>query len=99
MKTATHVKARHKLLDGAIGVFPEEKKAYETISMLSWILPLIVIIGSLVDTMLVVVFMKLAHPWKDILFGQMEQTEDTQPIGLDIQDMQSKNQVKFFAFI
>ena len=51
------------------------------------------------DTMLVVVFMKLAHPWKDILFGQMEQTEDTQPIGLDIQDMQSKNQVKFFAFI
>ena len=67
--------------------------------MLSWILPLIVIIGCLVDTMLVVVFMKLAHPWKDILFGQMEQTEETQPIELDIQDMQSKNQVKFFAFI
>ena len=98
-QTASHIKARHELLEGAIGVFPEEKQAYEKILMLSWILPLIVIIGSLVDTMLVVVFMKLAHPWKDILFGQMEKTEETQPIESDIQDMQSINQVIFFAFI
>ena len=40
--------------------------------------------------------MKLAHPWKDILFGQMEQMEKTQPIeSTDIQDMQSSNQVIF----
>ena len=51
------------------------------------------------DTILVVVFMKLAHPWKDILFGQMEQTEETQLIDLNIQDVQSKNQVIFCAFI
>ena len=83
------------LLQKAIGVFPEEKQAYEKISMLSWLLPLTAIIGSFMDTILVVVFMKLAHPWKDILFGQMEQTEETQPIELDIQDVQSKNQVIF----
>ena len=81
------------LLQKVIGVFPEEEQAYEKISMLSWLLPLTVVIGSLIDTILVAVFMKLAHPWKDILFGQMEQTEETQPIESDIQDMQSKNQV------
>ena len=98
-RTASQVKARHMLLQKAIGVFPEEEQAYEKISMLSWLLPLTAIIGSLIDTILVAVFMKLAHPWKDILFGQMEQTEETQPIELDIQDVQSKNQVIFFAFI
>ena len=94
-QTASHVKARHQLLQGAIGVFPEEKQAYETISILSWILPLIAFIGFLMDTILVVVYMRLAHPWKDILFGQMEQTEETQPIELDIQEVQSNNQVIF----
>ena len=87
------------LLQKAIGVFPEEEQAYEKISMLSWLLPLSAIIGSLIDTILVVVFMKLAHPWKDILFGQMEQTEETQPIELDIQDVQSKNQVIFCFYL
>ena len=94
-RTASRVKARHLLLQKAIGVFPEEKQAYETISVLSWLLPLTAILGSLIDTILVAVFMKLAHPWKDILFGEMEQTEETQPIELDIQDVQSKNQVIF----
>ena len=88
------------LLQKAIGVFPEEEQAYEKISMLSWLLPLTAIIGSLVDTILVVVFMKLAHPWKDILFGETEQAEETQPIELpDIQDMQSKHQVTFLLFL
>ena len=99
-KTATHVKARHELLDRAIGVFPEEKQAYETISMLSWILPLIVIIGCLVDTVLVVVYMRLAHPWKDILFGQMTEMEEEQTIeSTDIQITQSEIQVRFPLFI
>ena len=92
-RTASLVKARHILLQKAIGVFPEEEQAYKKISMLFWLLPLTVVIGSLIDTILVAVFMKLAHPWKDILFGQMEKTEETQPIESDIQDMQSKNQV------
>ena len=80
------------LLQKAIGVFPEEEQAYEKISMLSWLLPLAAIVGSLMDTILVAIFMKLAHPWKDILFGRME-PEETQLI--EPTDMQSKNQVKF----
>ena len=98
-QTASRVKARHLLLQKAIGVFPEEKQAYENILMFSWLLPLTAIIGCLMDTILVVIFMKLAHPWKDILFGQMEQTEETKPIESDIQDVPSKNQVIFFTFI
>ena len=95
-QSASRVKARHMLLQKAIGVFPEEEQAYEKISMLSWLLPLTAVIGSLMDTVLVVVFMKMAHPWKDILFGQMEQREGTQPIkSTDIQDTKSKIQVKF----
>ena len=77
-------------------MFPEEEQAYEKISMLSWTLPLVAIIGSLIDTMLVVVFMKLVHPWKDILFGQMKETDEVQSNeSTDIQDTQSKNQVIF----
>ena len=95
-QTASHIKARHELLEKAIGVFPEEVQAYERISMLSWTLPLIAIIGSLVDTILVVVYMRLAHPWKDILFGQMKETEEAKSTeSTDIQDMQSKIQVRF----
>ena len=77
-------------------MFPEEEQAYEKISMLSWTLPLVAIIGSLIDTMLVVVFMKIVHPWKDILFGQMKETDEVQSNeSTDIQDTQSKNQVIF----
>ena len=68
--------------------------------MLSWILPLIFIIGSLVDAILVLVYMRLAHPWKDILFGEMKETEETQSIeSTDIQDTQSKIQVRFLLYI
>ena len=66
--------------------------------MLSWILPLIVMIGSLVDTILVVVYMRLAHPWKDILFGQMKEEEQSTE-STDIQVMQSKIQVRFSKFL
>ena len=95
-QTASRVKARHMLLQKVIGVFPEEEQAYEKISMLSWLLPLTAIIGSLIDTLLVVVFMKLAHPWKDILFGQLEISEETQSNeSTDVQNTKSKIQVRY----
>ena len=44
--------------------------------------------------------MRLTHPWKDILFGQMKETEEAQPIeSQDIPDTQSKIQVRFSHFI
>ena len=70
--TAANIKARHELLEGAIGVLPEEEIAYKWVNQLSWILPIIVIIGALLDMLLVYVYMKFAHPWKYILSFKAE---------------------------
>ena len=49
------------------------------------------------DSILVVVFMKFAHPWKDILFGQLKETKEAQKIeSTYIQEEQSKIQVRFY---
>ena len=66
--TVYNVNARHKLVKGAIGVFPEEEHAYWLMNKLSWILPLIIFFGAIVDALLVYIYMRFAHPWKDILF-------------------------------
>ena len=62
------MKDRHKLLLEAIGgVFDEEEYAYDLVTELSWILPAVVLCGGLVDLILIVIYMKFAHPWKGIL--------------------------------
>ena len=61
------MKDRHILLLGAIGVFDEEEHAYQLATEFSWILPTVVLCGGLVDILLIVLYMKFAHPWKDIL--------------------------------
>ena len=72
--------ARHKLVQGAIGVFPEEEYAYWLVNMLSWILPLVIVLGAIVDVFLVYIYMRFSHPWKDILYykdktSKMEESE------------------------
>ena len=62
------MKARHELLEAAIGVFPEEDQAYLLVTTLSWIFPLVIIVASVVDMLLVIIYMRFAHPWKGILF-------------------------------
>ena len=58
------------MLEAAIGVFPEEDQAYLLVTTLSWILPLAIIIASVVDMLLVIIYMRFAHPWKGILFWE-----------------------------
>ena len=41
---------------GAIGVFPEEQKAYDLVMKLLWILPTVVLGGALVDAMFVSIY-------------------------------------------
>ena len=72
--------ARHLLVKGAIGAFPEEEYAYWLVNKLSWILPSMIISGAIVDVLLVYIYMRFAHPWKDILFykdetSKMEENE------------------------
>ena len=61
------MKDRHILLLGAIGVFKEEEHAYQLVEEFSWILPIVILCGGLVDILLIVLYMKFAHPWKGIL--------------------------------
>ena len=68
------------LVKGAIGVFPEEEHAYWLVNKLSWILPLMIILGAIIDGLLVYIYMRFAHPWKSILFykdetSKMEENE------------------------
>ena len=64
-----NVEARNNILVGAIGVFPEEETAYSKVKNLTWILPTVVVIGSLIDALLAIAYMRFTHPWKHILFG------------------------------
>ena len=71
------MKARHELLLEAIGgAFDEEEQAYLRVTKFSWILPTIILSGGVIDLLLIVFYMKFAHPWKDILVGE-NTSEDT----------------------
>ena len=61
------MKNRHELLLGAIGVFEEEEQAYHVATQFSWILPTAILCGGILDLLLIVIYMKFTHPWKDIL--------------------------------
>ena len=66
--TAAKVKERHELLLVALKhVFKQEEEAYNLVSQLSWILPVVVICAGLIDLLFIYVYMKYAHQWKDII--------------------------------
>ena len=73
--TAYNVNVRHMLVKGAIGVFPEEEYAYWMVNKLSWVLPLTIVSGAVIDAFLVYIYMRFAHPWKDILFYKDKKSE------------------------
>jgi hypothetical protein len=73
--TAYNVNVRHMLVKGAIGVFPEEEYAYWMVNKLSWVLPLTIVSGAVIDAFLVYIYMRFAHPWKDILFYKDKKPE------------------------
>lgn len=50
--------------------FPEEESARELLIYLSWVAPLVVILASILDLSLVVVYQKCFHPWRRIIAGE-----------------------------
>ena len=48
-------------------MFPEEEHAYWLVNKLSWVLPTVIVCASVVDTVLVSLYMNLFHPWIGIL--------------------------------
>ena len=74
------MKARHELLLETLGeVFDEEEHAYKMVAELSWLLPTIIICGGLLDLLFIVIYMRFAHPWREILYGEkMSEKDDEQ---------------------
>ena len=70
---------RHELVQGAIGAFPEEENAYMLLKNLRWILPLVVFLGAILDSILVAIYMNFAHPWLNILKPE-ETKEETENV-------------------
>jgi hydrogenase-4 membrane subunit HyfE len=74
--SAFKVWERHLTIDPVIGSFQKEKEALATVTLLSWLLPTIVVTSSLVDLGLATVYSLWAHPWAEIL-AEVGKTQDS----------------------
>ena len=61
------MRERHSALVLNIGTFAKEDEAYELLNNLSVSLPFVVMVTSLLDALLVAVYLKWLHPWRVIL--------------------------------
>ena len=58
---------RHSVLRLNIGTFAEEDEAFELLTLLTWLLPVIIVTSTTFDLVLAAVYLKWLHPWKIIL--------------------------------
>ena len=65
--SAGKVRERHNILLETIGVWPQETIALERLRLLCWVLPTVVGLATLVDLVLVLLYLYTLHPWKIIL--------------------------------
>ena len=61
------IRARHELIAPAIGVLPQETKAYNRVTLLMWGLPPAITLLSLLDLGLFFLYQKKFHFWIGIL--------------------------------
>merc|ERR1719431_2173673 len=73
--TAGRISERHFLLEATIGSFPEEKKAFATITFLRWLLPSLVLVGSVVDALMMTAYSMWLHPWLPIITEELEEDD------------------------
>ena len=61
------MREKHLVLLDNIGTFAEEDEAFDLLTLLTWLLPVIIIVSTIFDLVLAVVYLKWLHPWKIIL--------------------------------
>ena len=61
------MREKHLVLLANIGTFAEEDEAFDLLTLLTWLLPVIIIVSAIFDLVLAVVYLKWLHPWKIIL--------------------------------
>ena len=58
---------RHNILLDTIGVFPQEAEALDRLTLLCWLLPTVMALATLIDVLLVLLYVYILHPWKVII--------------------------------
>ena len=48
-------------------IFKEEYRALEHLALISWAMPVVVVVSSILDLVFVIAFQKWLHPWRRIL--------------------------------
>ena len=62
---------RHDLVTTYLEATPEEETAFSRMFLLAWLLPTIVLVASIVDFLLMYVYLKYLHPFKIIIEGNV----------------------------
>ena len=65
------IRARHELIEPAIGVLPQEMEAYNLVTLLMWSLPLAITLLSLLDLGLIFLYQKKFHFWIGIFEDEL----------------------------
>ena len=61
------MREKHLTLWNNIGTFAEEDEAFDLLTLLTWLLPVLVVTSAFFDLVLALVYLKWLHPWKIIL--------------------------------
>ena len=81
--TGSKIKERHLLLQRTnfqnFQTSKLEDDAYWLATTLSWALPVTILIASIVDAAFIWIYMKHAHPWRDILSDEKEEAPKNSP--------------------
>ena len=67
MFTGHSVGARHLAIKPVIGTFEEEDEAFDKMMLLTWLMPLLVAVATILDGVLMAMMMTVLHPWRRIL--------------------------------
>ena len=68
------IRERHELILTIIEAFDEEKWAYKQACRLPWLLPVLVVVTSLADLILLLLSTYTLHPWAALLGGNTTNT-------------------------
>ena len=70
------IRERHNSIKTFIGVFPEEEEAYSLVTLLMWLLPMAVTVGTVLDFCLFRLYNSKFHTWSGILQDEETKKEE-----------------------
>merc|ERR1739848_155080 len=77
---AINISIRHDFLYNSIGYLDKEQEAYENVWIISALSLTFVLLSTLMETWLFIVYNQKCHPFKDIIVGIETENDDKQSI-------------------